>query len=129
MKEKILIYEDDQDIIILCKTVLAKYGFETESREVCENIFDDIESVVPNLILMDLWIPGIGGEKAIDKLKQNDKTKHIPVLVFSANSDIEEIGIKVKADGFVKKPFTITDFIQTIKEHLLKSRNRFIPKT
>ncbi|NEN24757.1 response regulator [Cryomorpha ignava] len=118
MKEKILIYEDDKDIIILCKTVLSQHGFETESREVCENIFDDIESVVPNLILMDLWIPGIGGEKAIDMVKKNDKTKHIPVLVFSANSDIEEIGIKVKADGFVKKPFTITDFVQTIRGHL-----------
>ena len=119
MKERILIYDDDKEILLLCKTILAKYGFETESRTMCENIFDDIESTQPDLILMDLWIPGIGGEKAIIMLKGNKSTKHIPVLVFSANTDIQEISQKVKADGFVEKPFIISAFIEKIRAHLL----------
>lgn len=118
MKEKILIYDDDKEILVLCKAILAKYGFETESKTACETLFEDIESIRPNLILMDLWIPGIGGEKAIVLLKHNEKTKDIPVLVFSANTGIVEISEKVHADGFVEKPFAIPDFIKIIREHL-----------
>lgn len=119
MKEKILIYDDDQDILTLCETILTGYGLETETRTVCETIFEDIKSVQPKLILMDLWIPGIGGEEAIRMLKQNDKTKNIPILVFSANTDILEISKRVKADGFVEKPFSIADFIRIIKKTLV----------
>ncbi len=119
MKEKILLYDDDKEILNLCKIILAKYGFESETRTECDNIFKDIETIEPNLILMDLWIPGIGGEKAIALLKQNEKTKDIPVLVFSANTDTKEICDKIKADGFVEKPFSIPAFIETIRGHLL----------
>lgn len=119
MKKKILIYDDVKEILLLCKTILAKYGFEAVTRTACENIFEDIESTNPDLILMDLWIPGMGGEKAIVSLKRNENTKHIPVLVFSANADIAEISDRVMADGFIEKPFAIPDFIKTIKEHLL----------
>lgn len=118
MKEKILIYEDDKDILILCETILAKHGFETASRTECETILNDIESTHPDLILMDLWIPGTGGKKAITILKQNEQTRHIPVLVFSADSDIAEIGKKVNADGFIEKPFAIPVFIEKIQSHL-----------
>lgn len=118
MKEKILIYDDDKEILLLCKAILAKYGFEIESRTACETPFEDIESISPNLILMDLWIPGFGGEKAIVMLKQNEKTKDIPVLIFSANAGIAEISEKVHADGFVEKPFAIPDLIKILREHL-----------
>lgn len=120
MKEKILIYDDDREILLLCKTILAKYNFKTETRTACENIFEDIESTNPDLILMDLWIPGLGGEKAIIMLKGNEKTKDIPILVFSANTDVAEISEIVKADGFIEKPFAIPDFIKIIREHLLQ---------
>lgn len=121
MKEKILIYDDDHEILLLCKTILSKYGFETETRTECEDILSEIESINPDLILIDLQISGIGGEKAIVLVKGNVSTRHIPVLVFSANPDIAAISKKVKAEGFVEKPFTIPDFISTMKHHLLKS--------
>lgn len=119
MKKKILIYDDDKEILLLCKTILAKYDFETEIRAVCDNVLNDIEATNPDLVLMDLWIPGIGGEKAILLLKQNERTKHIPVLVFSADTDIAEISEKVQANGFIEKPFTIPDFIKQIRKHFL----------
>ena len=82
----------------------------------CENILSDLKSIQPHLILMDLWIPDIGGEKAIEIIKQNEATKNITVLIFSANADIKDICKKVNADGYVEKPFTINTFIETVKK-------------
>ena len=118
MKKSILIYDDDEEILLLCKAILCKYDFVVETLSRCENILSDIKSIQPHLILMDLWIPDIGGEKAITTVKENEATKNIPVLIFSANADIREICKKVNADGYVEKPFTVNSFIETMERHL-----------
>ncbi len=118
MKKTILIYDDDEEILLLCKAILNKFGFVVETLTRCDNILNDIKSIHPHLILMDLWIPEIGGEKAIEIAKQNEATKYIPILVFSANADIKEICEKVNADGCIEKPFTVSEFIEIIKKHI-----------
>lgn len=114
----ILIYEDDQEILLLCKLILTKSQYRVEALSRCENILSDIERIDPDLILMDLWIPEIGGEKAISIIKDNPATSHIPVLLFSANADIKEICKKVNADGYVKKPFDINMLKATIEQNI-----------
>jgi DNA-binding response OmpR family regulator len=114
----ILIYEDDQEIVLLCKTILIKNHYQVESLSSCENVLSDLEKIKPDLILMDLWIPEIGGEKAIIKIKENPASQQIPVILFSANSDIEEICKKINADGYIQKPFDIQTFLDTIKQHI-----------
>ena len=118
MKKVILIYDDDEEILELCSAILSEYDFIVKTFSKCENILSDIQSFNPNLILMDLWIPLIGGEKAIEIVKQNEITKHTPVLIFSANADIKVISKKVNADGYLEKPFVIKTFIETIQRHL-----------
>jgi CheY-like chemotaxis protein len=113
----ILIYDDDQEILLLCKILLKnQYRVETQTR--CENVIGDINYFKPNLILMDLWIPEIGGEKAISIIKENPATGHIPVLLFSANADIQEICKKINADGYVAKPFDINILKATIEQNI-----------
>ena len=121
MKKKILIYDDNEEILLLCKSILSKFGFMVETLSLCENILDDIKLIQPDLILMDLWIPEIGGEKAIETIKQNEATKNIQVLIFYANADIKDICKKVNADGYVEKPFTVNTFIETIKKYASES--------
>ena len=115
MKKKILIYDDDEEILLLCKVILIKNGFVVETLSICKNVLDEIQAFKPDVILMDLWIPVMGGEKAIEIIKNNEATKNIPVLIFSANADIEAIFKKVNADGYIEKPFGISTFIETIK--------------
>ncbi len=118
MKKNILIYDDDEDILFLCKAILADYDFVVETLSKCENVLTDIQTFNPLVILMDLWIPRIGGEKAIEIIKQNESTKQTPVIIFSANANIEDISKKVNADGYIEKPFTISTFIETIQRHV-----------
>jgi len=123
-KDKILIYDDDEEILLLCKTILLKYGYEVVTKIRCENIVADIETVQPNLVLMDLWIPEIGGEKAIDFAKTNESSANTPIILFSANADIEEICTRSGADGYIEKPFDIKSFIQTIERTIAKKDNQ-----
>lgn len=119
MTKTILIYDDDAEILLLCKAILSKYGFDIVTRSKCEQIAADIKNCHPDLILMDLWIPDIGGEKAIAQVKENPAiATHPPILLFSANADIKNICQKVKADGYVEKPFSIDTLVDTIKLHL-----------
>ena len=116
--KSILIYEDDQEILFLCKKLLSKNNYRVETLSRCENVIADIDRIKPNLILMDLWIPEIGGEKAISMIKENPATRHIPVLLFSANAEIKEICKKINADGYIKKPFDIHTLKETIEQNI-----------
>ncbi len=118
MKKKILIYDDDEEILLLCKTILTKQDFEVETLSFCENILEDIRLIKPDLILMDLWIPVIGGEKSIQIIKQDKSSANIPIFLFSANADIKQIAENVNANGYIEKPFEFKAFVEKIKQVL-----------
>lgn len=116
--KKILQCDDDQDITTLMNIIVESMGYDFVSV----NEVRDIEALVinekPDLVLMDLWIPQIGGEKAIMKLKSNPLTKDVPVYLFSASDKIHEVCEKIKADGCIQKPFDVKDFKKKLSEML-----------
>lgn len=118
MEKCILIYEDDPEILFFCKKFLSKNQYRVETLSRCENVINDIAALKPDLILMDLWIPEIGGEQAIIMIKENPATRHIPVLLFSANTEIKEICKKINADGYIQKPFDINTLRETIQQKI-----------
>lgn len=118
-KKCVLIYDDDLEILFLCKAILSKSSYRVETLSCCENVLEDVARIKPDLILMDLWIPEIGGEKAIEIVKTNPETNHIPMLIFSANAEIATICKKVNANGFIEKPFDISGFNETIQKNIL----------
>ena len=119
MGKCVLIYDDDESILYLCKAILSKSDYRVESHLRCENVISDIDTIKPDIILMDLWIPEIGGERAIKLIKENPVTKHIPVIIFSANSELKEICIKINADGYLEKPFNIALLKETVEKNIL----------
>lgn len=119
MKKCVLIYDDDVEILFLCKKILEK-EYHVETLPKCQNIIVDISRLQPDIILMDIWIPDIGGEKAVQIMKNDPLVKFIPVLFFSANDEIHEICERTGADGYIAKPFDIKDFKEIIKKNILK---------
>lgn len=119
MQKCVLIYDDDVEILIVCKAILEMDKYRVETSTYCENVLRDIEQHKPDLILMDLWIPAIGGERAINLMHDDSSAKLIPVILFSANDEIEKISERISANGFLKKPFDIYMFRKTIKDHIL----------
>lgn len=122
MRKCILIFDDDPEISLVCKIILERQSYMVESRIYCDDIINDISKVKPDLILMDLWIPEIGGENAIKLVKENKDTRHIPVVLLSANAEIEEVCERTGASGFLKKPFEIIDLVDIVKNTIAKGK-------
>ena len=64
---------------------------------------------------MDLWMPAIGGEKAIELLKSDSSTRSIPIVIFSATNDTAKVAVRSNADGCLAKPYEIDELYATVK--------------
>lgn len=118
MQKTILIYDDDEEILLLCKIILKKYDYNVETLSHCDDVLSDVMRLKPDFILMDLWIPEMGGEKAVRILKTHEPTKQIPIFLLSANAEIKDICEKVEASGYLSKPFNLKTFIEVIQKNI-----------
>jgi DNA-binding response OmpR family regulator len=120
MKKCVLICDDDQDILEVTREILILRGYKVETLNCLtpEEFKEKIEKINPDVILMDLWIPDIGGEQATRELKANAATKGIPVIMFSANNDIEKVAQKSGAEDFLPKPYDIAQLESIIKKNI-----------
>ncbi|MBL6445618.1 response regulator [Fulvivirga sp. 29W222] len=118
MKKKVLLCDNDPDITEIVSLILAGKGFEVFICTTCEEVPEKIESHAPDLIIMDLWIPEMGGEQTTAMLKKSAKYQNIPVIILSANNEIEMISQRSGADGFITKPFEIRELVDTINDHI-----------
>ncbi len=120
MKKCILIFDDDQEILSVCTLIFQQRNYRVETRICCDDIIKDISQTKPDIVLMDLWIPEMGGENAINMMKNNPDTQRIPIILFSANAEIEEIAKRTNASGFLRKPFEITNLLHVTENNTLK---------
>jgi DNA-binding response OmpR family regulator len=119
MGNKIIIYDDDKDILQVTAAILKMKGHEVLCREHCRELETDLQAFQPQVILMDNWLPDMGGVKAIQLIKGLPAFSTIPVVFFSANSNVEELAREAGADYILKKPFEIAE-LQTIIEGAVK---------
>jgi CheY-like chemotaxis protein len=119
--KKILMFEDDDYTAEFNQYLLTDRNYQVENRTKVDNVLEDIGGFEPDIILMDLRIPSFGGDRATEIIKNNEKTRHIPVIMYSADIRIETIAEKVHADAFIKKPFDIDEFIDLIEHKIYSS--------
>jgi len=116
-EKKIIIFDDDEDILSICSYILEEDGWQVTVFPDCNNLIDHISTIKPDVILMDNWIPDEGGIVATQLIKATKSLQHIPVVYFSANSDIETLAATAKADMYLPKPFDL----DKLKEILTKA--------
>ncbi len=112
---KIIIFDDDEDILSICNYVLQDQGWEVHTFTDCNNIIEKVSRIMPNVILMDNWIPDTGGIAATKTLKSAEKVNNIPVIYFSANSDIQLLASQAGAETYLAKPFDLIELERVIK--------------
>jgi FixJ family two-component response regulator len=122
MKKCVLIYDDDLDILSVCKIILKQHNYRVETRNRNTDLINDINKLKPDMVFMDIRIPELGGEKAVTLMKTNRDTENIPIVLFSANPEIEEIFKRTGADGFLKKPFEIHTLLDVLKDNIARTR-------
>jgi DNA-binding NtrC family response regulator len=111
---RVLIFDDDNDLLEVCTIILRTKNFDVIAKNKCTELIHDVENYMPDVILMDNWIPDTGGVKATQLIKENNQLKNIPVIFFSANSDIAHLCSEAGADYFLQKPFDVTELEEIV---------------
>lgn len=104
---KIVIIEDNPDILEIMGYILKDEGNEVISSP-DHKIVEDLVDINPDLVLMDELLPGARGSELCLKIKEDEKTKHIPVVLVSTIPHLDKLAAKCHADAYIEKPFSIT---------------------
>lgn len=123
MPKRILIVEDDESLLKLECILLSSAGYLTHAAMTGTDALNDIAENLPDLILLDVMLPGLDGFEICKRLKKNAKTQHIPVVFLSGKSSPEDIfrGQQVGGEHYITKPFKSTSLMETIHQVLSKS--------
>ena len=106
--EKIMVVEDEADIQELIRYNLAKEGFLVTTCDSGEEALEQVAQHVPELVLLDLMLPGIGGLDVCRALRRAPQTQSVPIIMLTAKSEEADIvtGLELGADDYVTKPFS-----------------------
>jgi len=126
MKEKILIVEDEKDIIKMIEYNLKKEGFKVIDARDGEDALDLSLREHPDIILLDLMLPGIDGLEVCKTLKKESKTSSIPIIMLTAKSQESDkvVGLELGADDYITKPFSPRELIARIKAVLRRATEK-----
>lgn len=118
--QKILIVEDDEKLRGELEIFLSNNGYEAESLKTFDNTINDILSINPNLILLDINLPGVDGEYVCKEIR---KVSNVPIIIVtSRDSEIDELlSINYGADHYITKPFNIQILLAKIASLLRRS--------
>ncbi|MBU2578376.1 response regulator [Patescibacteria group bacterium] len=107
-KENILIVDDEEDVLELVRYNLVKEGYGVKTATTGEEALTKARAQVPELIVLDLMLPGVDGLEVCKKLKSDSKTQNIPIIMLTAKGEESDIvtGLELGADDYVTKPFS-----------------------
>lgn len=114
MPPKIIIIEDDEDTVDIMSCILAEQGYEIIFAD-NGKFLDEVHIHQPVLILMDNRLTGDSGEDICRQFKSNPANKQYPVVLVSANINLESMAVESQADGWLRKPFDIAELLAVVK--------------
>jgi len=119
---KTIFIVDDNDVNLATAAKSLSKHYRVYTLPSAYAMFELLENIVPDMILLDVLMPEMDGFKALQLLKNNEKFSGIPVLFLSGRNDVvtEAHGLKLGALDFVAKPFSEADLLKRIKTHIGK---------
>jgi two-component system phosphate regulon response regulator PhoB len=120
MKKRIHVLEDDQDIRYIIEFLLKDEGYELQLSSNFAELKGKLNDALPDLFIVDVMLPDGNGIEICEDLKTDIFTKHIPVIVMSANPDSKEKSVTAGADAYISKPFDLDYVVKRIERLLVK---------
>ena len=117
IKKKILIVEDEESLLKLESILLTSKGYDVHGVGDGQAALDVIGTVKPDLVLLDIMLPEIDGFEVCRRIKSDEATKHIPVVMLTAKKSREDMakGEQVGADWYITKPFKSAMVIEGVR--------------
>ena len=123
-KRKVLVVDDEQDVARALKVRLKANGYNVVLAYDSVQAFTMANQEKPDLIILDIMIPGGGGFVVAERLKQSQATHRIPIIFLTGIPGGEERASKLGASGYVMKPYHPEELLETIQRALEISRMR-----
>ncbi len=120
LKQKVLIVDDDENIAELISLYLEKEQYDTETAGSGEEALKIVEVYNPDLILLDIMLPGIDGYETCQQIR---KTRDVPIIMLSAKGEVFDkvLGLKMGADDYIVKPFDSNEMIARVSAVLRRA--------
>ena len=120
MERKVLIIEDEKLIIVSTQMVLEASGFQVESAVNGGEGITCAKTLRPDLILLDIMMPGIDGWETLTRLKRDPETSDIPVIIFTAREHARghQKSAEMGAADYFRKPFEPDELIELVERHI-----------
>src|SRR6266513_796181 len=116
LRKKILVVDDDPDIRDNLRTMLTQHGYEVDTTDKVTQVISISKRDPPDLILMDIWMSEGDGREISRQLKNTKETRDIPIVLVSANTDIEKSSKQIGVD-FLAKPFEMKELLSKISKY------------
>lgn len=125
-KETVLVIEDEKNILELLKYNLEQEGYLVQTANRGDSGLELARKINPALILLDLMLPGLEGMEVCKILRQNEKTKAIPIIMLTAKSQESDkiVGLELGADDYVTKPFSPRELMARVKAVLRRGKEK-----
>ena len=119
----IYIVEDDANIREIENIALQNSGYKVEAFEKAASFYKELELTIPDLIILDIMLPDESGYDIVNKLRNRPMTRKIPIMMVTAKTQELDLvkGLENGADDYVKKPFSIMEFISRVKALLRRT--------
>lgn len=120
MERTVLIIEDEKLIIVSTQMVLESAGFRVESATNGEEGISKVREICPDLVLLDIMMPGIDGWETLTRLKRDPDTAEIPVVIFTARAHARghQKSTELGAVDYFRKPFEPDELIDLVEKHI-----------
>jgi len=120
--KRVLIIEDEQDIVDIATVILEDEGYEVYSITEFPGFESKLDASNADLVLLDLNLRGYHGRDICKYIKRNENLKETSVILMSANRDIKAVQEEFGADAYICKPFDLYHFIDTIRRYINKAQ-------
>ena len=124
MASRVLIVEDERDIRDLVLFHLEREGFQVSSASSGEEALRQVRHASPDLVLLDLMLPAMGGLEVCRKLRQDPATVALPIVMLTAKGDEVDrvLGLELGADDYIVKPFSPKELLARVRAVLRRAR-------
>lgn len=121
---RVVYIEDDQEMIDLVELILTRRGYQVRGANGGQNGLDIINQNPPDLVLLDLMMPGMDGWEVYQQIKSTEKTHSIPVIIVTAKAQAIDrvLGLHIaKVDDYIAKPFRPQELLDSVERVLSKA--------
>jgi len=120
MVKQIMIVDDEPDIVESAKVILEREGYRTISAINADECLEKLKKVIPDLILLDIMMPGMAVKEMLKRIRENKKWRNIKIIYLTVvrMSEAERADLLKEANivDFIEKPFDITDLVRRVKK-------------